>query len=126
MAKKEVKKYWSQKEMRVFTSKKLETVRLLLEAGMQKEAMVYLFHILVWLIENKHDVKKAPSSTVKEYFTDLMKSAKLPPENVHPLIAIMEETLYSHHVLPPNIFDVYKEKWMHIYQDLSGEMPPGF
>src|SRR5271157_2616803 len=65
---KNVKKYWTLKDIRSFTMKKFETVRLLLDAGMQKEAMIYMFHILAWLIENKHDVKKAPSSTVKEYF----------------------------------------------------------
>jgi hypothetical protein len=125
MAKKEVKKYWSQKEIRGFTSRKFDTVRLLLGAGMQKEAMVYMLQIAAWLIENKHDVKKAPSATVKEYFTDLVKNGKLPPQNAHPLVNLLEETLYSHHVLPPNIFEQYKERWANLYVDIAGEQPPG-
>lgn len=123
MAKK-VKKYWSLKEMRTFTAKKFETVRLLLEAEMKKEAMIYMFHILVWIIENKHDVKKAPSATVKEYFGDLIKNSKIPAQNVHPFVNIIEETLYSHHELDSNFFDLYKEKWAGIYVDLAGEQPP--
>ncbi|HME53347.1 MAG TPA: hypothetical protein VKM55_14080 [Candidatus Lokiarchaeia archaeon] len=121
---KNVKKYWTLKDIRSFTMKKFETVRLLLDAGMQKEAMIYMFHILAWLIENKHDVKKAPSSTVKEYFTDLVKSSKIPAQNVHPFVNIIEEMLYSHHELEANILDSYKEKWANIYTDLAGELPP--
>jgi hypothetical protein len=123
MAKK-AKKYMTLKDMRAFTSKKLEIVRLLLEAGMRKEAMIYMFHILAWLIENKHDVKKAPSSTVKEYFTDLVKNSKIPPQNVHPFVNIIEETLYSHHELESNFFNSFKERWANIYTDLAGEQPP--
>ncbi len=126
MGKKEGKKvYWSQKDMRNFTSRKLDTVRLLLSEGMQKEAMVYLLNIAAWIIENKHDVKKAPSATVKEYFTDLVKNGKLPGQNVHPIVQVIEETLYSHHQLPPNIFEQYKGLWGNLYIDLAGENPPG-
>ncbi|MBN2152843.1 MAG: hypothetical protein JW839_15435 [Candidatus Lokiarchaeota archaeon] len=126
MAKKEGKKvYWSQKEMRQFASRKFDTVRLLLSEGMQKEAMVYMLNIIAWIIDNKHDVKKAPSSTVKEYFTELIKNGKLPGTNVHPLVHIVEETLYSHHALPPNFFEQYKERWASLYIDLAGENPPG-
>jgi hypothetical protein len=120
MAKKVVKKYWTQKEMRQFTSRKLDTVRLLLESGMQKEAMVYMLQIIAWL----NDVKKAPSLTVKEYFTTLIKDGKLPPQNAHPIVGIIEEALYSHHVLPPNMFEQYKERWSNLYVDLAGENPP--
>ena len=123
MAKK-IKKYWTLKDMRAFTLKKLEMVRLLLEAGMQKEAMIYMFHILAWLIENKHDVKKSPALTVKEYFTDLVKNSKIPPQNVHPFVNIIEETLYSHHELEPSFFNSYKERWANLYMDLAGEQPP--
>ena len=119
-----VKRYWSQKEMKNFTAKKFETVRLLLEKGMKKEAMVYMFQILAWLIENKHDVKKLPGATVKDFFTDLVKNSKIPAQNVHPFVNIIEETLYSHHELAANIFDVYKEKWANLYMDLAGEQPP--
>jgi len=125
MAKKEVKKLWTVREMRSFTSKKLDTVRLLLGEGKQKEAMVYMLQIVAWLIENKHDVKKAPSATVKEYFTELVKNGKLPPQNVHPIVHLMEETLYSHHALPPNNFEQFKERWANLYVDLAGEQPPG-
>ncbi|NMC07765.1 MAG: DUF4129 domain-containing protein [Candidatus Lokiarchaeota archaeon] len=125
MAKKEIKKYWSQKEMRSFTARKLDTVRLLLGAGMQKEAMVYMLQIAAWLIENKHDVKKAPSATVKEYFTDLVKNGKLPPQNAHPIVHLIEEVLYSHHPMPPNTFEQYKERWSALYTDVVGEQPPG-
>jgi len=123
MAKK-AKKYWSLKDMRTFTAKKFETVRLLLEAGMQKEAMIYMFQILTWLIENKHDVKKSPALTVKEYFSDLIKNSKIPAQNVHPFVNLIEETLYSHHELESNFFITYKEKWSNIYVDLAGEQPP--
>ncbi len=126
MAKKEGKKvYWSQKEIKSFTSRKFDTVRLLLGEGKQKEAMVYMLQIIAWLIENKHDVKKAPSATVKEYFTDLVKNGKLPPQNAHPLVHLIEETLYSHHQLPPNNFEQYKERWANLYNDIAGEQPPG-
>jgi len=110
--------------MKNFTAKKFETVRLLLEKGMKKEAMVYMFQILAWLIENKHDVKKLPGATVKDFFTDLVKNSKIPAQNVHPFVNIIEETLYSHHELAANIFDVYKEKWANLYMDLAGEQPP--
>ena len=124
--KKKEKKRMSPKEMRSFTSSKLNTVRLLLENQKPNEAMVYMFHILSWLIENKFDVKKPDSMTIKEFFNDLVKSSKVPPDNIHPYVKIIEETLYSHHELPPDLLEQYKGLWGNLYRDIVGDMAPSF
>ena len=117
------KKRMTQKEVRAFTAKKFENVRLLLDAGKSLEAMVYLFQILSWLIEDKMDIKRPASATIKEYFADLVKNSKLSPENVHPFVNLMEEALYSHHGNDGAI-DVYKERWANLYREISGDVPP--
>jgi hypothetical protein len=33
--------------------------------------------------------------------------------------------LYSHHTLPPNNFEQYKERWASLYLDIACEQPPG-
>ena len=119
-----VKKRMTQKELRAFTTRKLENVRLLLDAGKQLEAMVYLFQILTWLIEDKMDIKRPASATIKEYFAELLKNAKLSPENVHPFVNLMEETLYSHHATPEGVIDAYKERWANLYKEISGDILP--
>jgi hypothetical protein len=123
-AKKSQKKRMTQKELRAFTASKFENVRMLLEAGKLLEAMVYLFNILSWLIEDKMDVKRPASATIKEYFADLLKNSKLSPENVHPFVNLMEETLYSHHTTPDGVIDSYKERWANLYKEISGDVPP--
>ena len=115
----------SSKEMKAFTSEKFDTVRVLLESGKSLEAMVYMFNILASLVEDKYDVKKGSSITIKEYFTELVKKATVPPENVHPFVMLMEEALYSHHDLPTDLFKVYKERWASLYKDITGDIAPG-
>lgn len=118
------RKRMTAREMKAFTSTKFDTVRMLLESGKSIEAMVYMFTILARLVEEKHDVKRTASTTIKEYFTDLVKDARVPAENVHPFVMLMEEALYSHHAMPRELFVTYKDRWASLYKDITGDMAP--
>ncbi|MHA1792489.1 MAG: hypothetical protein ACTSVI_07580 [Promethearchaeota archaeon] len=124
--KKSAKKKLTAKELKSFTISRLSTVRLLLGENKVLEAMVYLFKIITWLVQNKHNIKRTQSTTVKEYFTDLVIKEIVPPDLVHPFVNLMEEALYSHHELPIDIFNSYKEKWAALYKNIVGDMPPSF
>nr|MDO8119253.1 hypothetical protein [Candidatus Sigynarchaeota archaeon] len=124
--KQEQKRKMSTREMKQFTSSKLDTARMLIESGKKQEAIVYLFQILTWLIQDKHDIKKGVATTLKEYFTKLILDSLIPPENVHPFVNLLEEVLYSHHDMTFDVLNVYKQKWASLYKDISGDVAPGF
>ncbi|MHA1683119.1 MAG: hypothetical protein ACTSUE_19425 [Promethearchaeota archaeon] len=124
MAKKQTRKKMSSREIRTFTSKKMNKVRLLMDSGKSLEAIVYLFHILTWLIEDKYDKKKAPSDTVKEFLTGLVSDEVIPPSNVYPFVNLFEEVLYSHHELPGNVMGAFRDRWAPLYKDVVGDTPP--
>lgn len=124
MARKKKKKKMSSRDIRNFTNKKISKVRMLLDSGKELESIVYLFHILAWLIEEKYEIKKTPSDTIKEFFTSLVMKQTIPADNVHPFVSMFEELLYSHHELPGNTLAKFQEKWATLYKDVIGDTPP--
>jgi hypothetical protein len=128
MAKKktQVKKKMTSKEVRFFTSKKLDTVSVLTQSGKKVEGMVYMFYIIAWLIEDKFDIKKPISATVREFLTSLVMQAGFPAENVYPYLSFFEEALYSHHEMPEELYQSYKSLWSNLYKDVTGDTPPNF
>ncbi|MHA1370509.1 MAG: hypothetical protein ACTSWN_15825 [Promethearchaeota archaeon] len=124
--KQQVRKKMSPREIKNFTSRKLDIVRILLESGKTREAMVYMFHILAFIIQDKFDFPRRPSMTVKEYLSNFMRNLEMPGDNIHPFVQLFEELIYSHHQFPPNVFNEYYNRWANLYRDISGDMPPNF
>lgn len=118
------KKKMSPKEIRSFTSKKLDTVSVLVQSGKKVEGMVYMFYIIAWLIEDKYDIKKPISATVREFLTSLVMKAHFPPANVYPYLSFFEEALYSHHKMPEELYKTHQNLWANLYKDVTGDNPP--
>ncbi|MFX0099145.1 MAG: hypothetical protein ACFFCS_06145 [Candidatus Hodarchaeota archaeon] len=128
MAKKKTqeKKKMTAREIRTFTSKKLDTVSVLAQSGKKVEGMVYMFYIIAWLVEDKFDIKKPISATVREFLSSLVMEKNFPPDNVYPYLSFFEEALYSHHELPEELYRTHMALWTNLYRDVTGDTPPNF